>query len=125
LSCFTGPANSPELNPEGRLNADLKQEMGKRVSARTKTKLRQAANEHMTMLESNPATRYVSWVTYWTTVSATPLKTSQGRSNNDSINLCEKCYGAAALTLTGGTPWSLISNKMNLISSEQNVYSNK
>jgi hypothetical protein len=54
LSCFTGPANSPELNPEGRLNADLKQEMGKRVPARTKTKLRQAANKHMTMLESNP-----------------------------------------------------------------------
>jgi hypothetical protein len=28
--------------------------MGKRVPVRTKTKLRQAANEHMIMLENNP-----------------------------------------------------------------------
>jgi transposase len=31
LACY-----SPQLNPEERLNADLKQEMGKRVSVRTK-----------------------------------------------------------------------------------------
>ena len=42
------------LNPEERLNADLKQEMGKRVPIRTKTKLRAAANDHMVMLEQNP-----------------------------------------------------------------------
>ena len=54
IELFYLPSYSPELNPEERLNADLKQEMGKRVPVRTKTKLRQAANEHMTMLENNP-----------------------------------------------------------------------
>ena len=43
-----------ELNPEERLNADLKQAMGKRVPVRTKAKLREAANEHMAMLENSP-----------------------------------------------------------------------
>ena len=36
------------------MNADLKQEMRKRVPVRTKSKLREAANEHMAMLEHNP-----------------------------------------------------------------------
>lgn len=54
IELFYLPSYSPELNPEERLNADLKQEMGKRVPVRTKTKLRQAANEHITMLENNP-----------------------------------------------------------------------
>lgn len=54
IELFYLPSYSPQLNPEERLNADLKQEMGKRVPVRTKAKLRQAANEHMTMLESNP-----------------------------------------------------------------------
>jgi hypothetical protein len=48
------PSYSPQLNPEERLNADLKQEMGKRVPVRTKAKLREAGNEHMTMLEQTP-----------------------------------------------------------------------
>ena len=48
------PSYSPQLNPEERLNADLKQEMGKRVPVRTKAKLREAANEHAAMLEQNP-----------------------------------------------------------------------
>ena len=39
---------------EERLNADLKQEMGKRVPVRTKIRLRAAASEHMAMLEQNP-----------------------------------------------------------------------
>lgn len=34
--------------------ADLKQEMSKRVPVRTKAKLRDAANDHMAMLEQNP-----------------------------------------------------------------------
>ncbi len=51
---FYLPSYSPELNPEERLNADLKQAMGKRVPVRTKAKLRQAANEHMAMLEQSP-----------------------------------------------------------------------
>lgn len=36
------------------MNADLKQEMGKRVPVRTKAKLREVANEHMAMLERTP-----------------------------------------------------------------------
>lgn len=51
---FYLPSYSPELNPEERLNADLKQAMGKRAPVRTKAKLRDAANEHMTMLETSP-----------------------------------------------------------------------
>ena len=48
------PTDSPKLNPEERLNADLKQEKGKRVPVRTKAKLREAANDHMALLEKNP-----------------------------------------------------------------------
>jgi transposase len=54
IELFYLPSYSPQLNPEERLNADLKQAMGKRVPIRTKAKLREAANEHMTMLEKNP-----------------------------------------------------------------------
>jgi transposase len=54
MELFYLPSYSPQLNPEERLNADLKQEMGKRVPVRTKAKLRAAANEHMTMLEQTP-----------------------------------------------------------------------
>ena len=54
IEVFYLPSYSPELNPEERLNADLKQAIGKRVPVRTKAKLRAAANQHMDMLESNP-----------------------------------------------------------------------
>jgi transposase len=54
IEVFYLPSYSPELNPEERLNADLKQAMGKRVPVRTKAKLREAANEHMAMLENSP-----------------------------------------------------------------------
>jgi transposase len=54
IEVFYLPSYSPELNPEERLNADLKQAMGKRVPVRTKAKLRDAANEHMAMLEKSP-----------------------------------------------------------------------
>jgi transposase len=54
IELFYLPSYSPQLNPEERLNADLKQEMGKRVPVRTKAKLREAANDHMTMLEQHP-----------------------------------------------------------------------
>ena len=47
IELFYLPSYSPQLNPEERLNADLKQEMGKRVPVRTKAKLRAAANVHM------------------------------------------------------------------------------
>ena len=54
IELFYLPSYSPQLNPEERLNADLKQQMAKRVPVRTQLKLREAANEHMTMLEQNP-----------------------------------------------------------------------
>ena len=45
---------SPQLNPEERLNADLKREMGRHVPIKTKARLRQATNDHMAMLEQHP-----------------------------------------------------------------------
>ncbi|MBB5019842.1 transposase [Chitinivorax tropicus] len=54
IEVFYLPSYSPELNPEERLNADLKHAMGKRALIRTKVKLREAANEHMTQLEQSP-----------------------------------------------------------------------
>ena len=54
IEVFYLPSYSPELNPEERLNADLKQAIGKRVPVRTKAKLRDAANDHMAMLERSP-----------------------------------------------------------------------
>jgi hypothetical protein len=48
------PWDSPELNPEERLNADLKHTIGSKVPARTKAKLKAAATDHMTMLEHTP-----------------------------------------------------------------------
>lgn len=54
IEVFYLPSYSPELNPEERLNADLKQAIGKKVPVRTKAKLRDAANQHMSLLERSP-----------------------------------------------------------------------
>jgi len=54
IELFYLPSYSPELNPEERLNADLKHSIGSKVPARTKAKLKTAATEHMTRLEQNP-----------------------------------------------------------------------
>lgn len=54
IELFYLPSYSPELNPEERLNSDLKQAMGAKVPARTKAKLRAAAVDHMTKLEQDP-----------------------------------------------------------------------
>ena len=54
IELFYLPSYSPELNPEERLNADLKLAIGSKVPVRTKAKLRAAATEHMTMLENTP-----------------------------------------------------------------------
>jgi len=54
IEVFYLPSYSPELNPEERLNADLKQAIGKKVPVRTKAKLRDATQQHMDMLKSNP-----------------------------------------------------------------------
>src|ERR1035437_5009754 len=53
IELFYLPSYSPQLNPEEPLNADLKQEMGKRVPVRTKAKLREATSAHMMLLEQN------------------------------------------------------------------------
>lgn len=54
IELFYLPSYSPELNPEERLNADLKHAIGTKVPVRTKVKLRLAATEHMTKLEQAP-----------------------------------------------------------------------
>jgi transposase len=42
IQLFYLPSYSHQLNPEERLNADLKLEVGKRVAMRTNAKLREA-----------------------------------------------------------------------------------
>ncbi|KKW68004.1 endonuclease DDE [Lampropedia cohaerens] len=51
IEVFYLPSYSPELNPDERLNAELKHVIGSRVPARTKDKLRAVTNEHMAQLE--------------------------------------------------------------------------
>ena len=54
IELFYLPSYSPELNPEERLNADLKHAVSTKVPARTKAKLKAAATEHMQLLEKSP-----------------------------------------------------------------------
>ena len=54
MEVFYLPSYSPELNPEERLNADLKQVIRRKVPARTKAKLRAAAEEHMAVIGRQP-----------------------------------------------------------------------
>ena len=54
IEVFYLPSYSPELNPDERLNGDLKQAIETRVPCRTKDKLRQAATNHMAAIEINP-----------------------------------------------------------------------
>jgi transposase len=54
IEVFFLPSYSPELNPDERLNGDLKQAIETRVPCRTKDKLRHAATDHMTAIEHNP-----------------------------------------------------------------------
>ena len=54
IEVFYLPSYSPEMNPDERLNGDLKLAIGTRVPCRTKDKLRNAATEHMTAIEKNP-----------------------------------------------------------------------
>lgn len=51
---YSLPSYSPELNPEERLNADLKHVIGRKVPVRTKAKLRAAAEQHMEVIGSEP-----------------------------------------------------------------------
>lgn len=54
IELFYLPSYSPELNPEERLNADLKRAITSKVPARTKAKLRDSAVAHMEQLEKSP-----------------------------------------------------------------------
>jgi len=54
IELFYLPSYSPELNPEERLNADLKQTLYSKVPVRTKAKLKAATTEHMQALEKSP-----------------------------------------------------------------------
>jgi transposase len=55
MEVFYLPSYSPELNPEERLNADLKHVIGRKVPIRTKDKLRAAAEGHMQVVANEPA----------------------------------------------------------------------
>ena len=54
IELFYLPSYSPELNPDERLNADLKYAVGSKVAVRTKAKLKEETNEHMMMLSATP-----------------------------------------------------------------------
>jgi len=54
MEVFYLPSYSPELNPEERLNADLKHVIRTKVPVRTKAKLQAVACEHMTALANKP-----------------------------------------------------------------------
>ena len=54
IEVFYLPSYSPELNPDERLNGDLKHAIATRVPCRSKDKLLQAATNHMTAIEKNP-----------------------------------------------------------------------
>jgi transposase len=54
IELFYLPSYSPELNPEERLNADLKQTIYTKVPVRTKARLKAATEKHMRILESSP-----------------------------------------------------------------------
>jgi transposase len=54
MEVFYLPSYSPELNPEERLNADLKHVIGHKVPARSKAKLHAATEEHMAVIGSEP-----------------------------------------------------------------------
>ena len=54
IEAFYLPGYSPELNPDERLNADLKHALGSRVQTRTRDKLRAVTKAHMDLLEQSP-----------------------------------------------------------------------
>jgi len=54
MEVFYLPSYSPELNPEERLNADLKHVIGRKMPMRTKAKLRAAAEDHMAVVACEP-----------------------------------------------------------------------
>jgi transposase len=55
IEVFYLPSYSPELNPDERLNADLKHAIATKVPVRTKAKLHAVASEHMRCIARDPA----------------------------------------------------------------------
>ena len=54
IEVFDLPSYAPELNPDERLNADMKHAIGAKVPVRTKSKLKAAAEGHMTTIGKSP-----------------------------------------------------------------------
>ena len=55
IKIFYLPAYSPDLNPDERVNADLKYGVGSRVPRRIKEELSRVVDEHMRMLQRTPS----------------------------------------------------------------------
>jgi len=54
MEVFYLPSYAPELNPDERLNGDLKHDIATTVPCRTKDNLKRAATNHMTKIQQNP-----------------------------------------------------------------------
>jgi len=54
IEVFYLPSYAPELNPDERVNADMKHAIGSKVPLRTKAKLKAAAESHMTTIGIAP-----------------------------------------------------------------------
>ena len=54
IEVFYLPSYAPDLNPDERLNGDLKQAIGAKVPVRTKARLKTAAEEHMQTIARSP-----------------------------------------------------------------------
>ena len=54
IEVFYLPSYAPELNPDERLNADMKHAIGAKVPVRTKSKLKATAEDHMTIIGKSP-----------------------------------------------------------------------
>jgi transposase len=54
IEIFYLPSYAPELNPDERLNADMKHAISTKVPVRTKAKLKTAAQDHMDLIGRSP-----------------------------------------------------------------------
>lgn len=54
IEVFYLPSYSPELNPDERLNADLKNALREKAPVRTEKKLRESAESHVRIIENDP-----------------------------------------------------------------------
>ena len=55
IELFFIPPYSPELNPDERINSDVKYGIGSQIPKRTEKDLSSAVNDHMNMLKKNPS----------------------------------------------------------------------